>query len=117
MDNGDIFYWPARLFFYQNTTITQILSVAEATAGGDFLKSITGMPMLILSRLSEFADDEKPLLDFDETLEFLKGFIEGRVDPASNSNVKKTFQLNVVRKPLDAAELDAFLAITAKIGR
>ena len=110
-----MFYWPARLF-YQNT-ITQILSAAEATAGGDFLKSITGKPMLILSRLSEFADDEKPLLDFDETLEFLKGFIEGRVDPASNSNVKKTFQLNVVRKPLDSAELDAFLAITAKIGR
>jgi hypothetical protein len=71
----------------------------------------------LFSRLSEFVGDEKPsLLDFDETLEFLKDHIGGRVDPSSNSNVKKTFQLHVARKPLDAAELGSFVAVTAKIG-
>jgi hypothetical protein len=112
IDNGDLFYWPARMF-YQNT-INQILSSAEAIAGGDFLKNLS---MILLSRLSEFVGDEKPSLwDFDETLEFLKDHIEGRVDPSSNSNVKKAFQLHVLRKPLDAAELDSFVAVTAKIG-
>jgi hypothetical protein len=115
MDNGDLFYWPVRMF-YQNT-INQILSsTEEATADGDFLKNLSGKPLILLSRLSEFVGDEKPLLDFDETLEFLKDHIEGRVDPSSNSNVKKTFQLHVMRKPLDAAELDSFVAVTAKIG-
>jgi hypothetical protein len=114
MDNGDLFYWPARMF-YQNT-INQILSSAEATAGGDFLKNLSGKPLILLSRLSKFVGDEKPLLDFDETLEFLKDHIEERVDPSSNSNVKKTFHFYVVRKPLDAAELDSFVAVTAKIG-
>ena len=61
---------------------------------------------------------EEPLLDFDETLAFLKEYIDGRVDPSSSSSVKKTFQVHIVRKPLTAEEeLDSFIAISAKIPR
>jgi hypothetical protein len=59
----------------------------------------------------------EPLLDFDETLAFLKEYFDGRVDPSSSSSVKKTFQVNIVRKPLTAEELDSFIAISAKIVR
>ncbi len=61
---------------------------------------------------------QEPLLDFDETLAFLKEYIDGRVDdPSSSSSVKKTFQVNIVQKPLTAEDLDSFIAISAKIPR
>jgi copper chaperone CopZ len=114
MENGDMLYWPARMF-YQNS-INTILSAAEATAGGEYLKNVTGKPMIIMSRLADIGVQE-PLLDFDETIAFLKEYINGRIDPSSSSSVKKTFQLNVVRRPLTAEELDSFIAISAKISR
>ena len=114
MENGDMLYWPARMM-YQNS-INTILLAAEATTGGEYLKNVTGKPMIFMSRLAESGVQE-PLLDFDETLAFLKEYIDGRVDPSSNSSVKKTFQVNIVRKPLTAEELDSFIAISAKIPR
>ena len=62
-------YWPARMM-YQNS-INTILLAAEATTGGEYLKNVTGEPMIFISRLAESGVQE-PLLDFDETLAFLK---------------------------------------------
>ena len=66
----------------------------------------------ILSRLSKVKDS---LLTFDEVVDFLQPFIQGRTDESSNENPKWTFDLNIIRRVLTEVELDALLAISAKI--
>lgn len=51
MNNGDMMYWPARMFY--QPIINSILIAAGATAGGEFLKNAAGKPMIIMSRLAD----------------------------------------------------------------
>ena len=56
------------------------------------------------------------LLSFDEVVEFLQPFIQGRrTDESSNGTPKRTFDLSIVRRVLRKVELDALNAISAKI--
>jgi hypothetical protein len=80
-----------------------------------FLKTAKGRPLIVLSRLSKVKPDS--LLSFKEIDEFLPTFfIQGRTDEASNTTPKKLFDLNVIRSTLSDLELDALIAISAKIG-
>jgi hypothetical protein len=79
-----------------------------------FLKTANGRPLIVLSRLSKVKPDS--LFSFKEIDEFLPTFIQGRTDEASNTTPKKVFELNVIRTTLSDLELDALIAISAKIG-
>ena len=67
---------------------------------------------IVLSRLTKMKDS---LLSFDEVVEFLQPFIQGRTDESSNGTPKRTFDLSIVRRVLTEVELDALVAISAEI--
>ena len=111
LPNGDMFYWPSRIF-YPNQ-VSNIMNAANVTTGSEFLKTGYGKPLIIFSRLSETFPD--PILKFDEVVSYLKEFIHGRSDEASIGNPKKTFSITVQAKPLNEIQIDALVAISAKI--
>jgi hypothetical protein len=112
MPNGDFFYWPARMLYPH-----QVAAVMDAQgnihpSSAQFLQTSNGRPLIVLSRLSKVKDS---LLTFDEVVDFLQPFIQGRTDESSNGTPKRTFDLNIIRRVLTEVELDALLAISAKI--
>ena len=111
LPNGDFFYWPGRIF-YPNQ-VTNIMNSANVTTGSEFLKAANGKPLIIYSRFSETLPD--PLLKFDESIQYLKQFIEGATDEASSGNPKKTFHITVQRKPLNEMQVDALVVISSRI--
>jgi hypothetical protein len=113
LPNGDFFYWPGRIF-YPNQ-VTNIMNSANVTTGSEFLKAANGKPLIIYSRFSETLPDT--LLKFDESIEYLKQFIEGATDEASSGNPKKTFHITVQRKPLNEMQVDALVVISSRIYR
>jgi hypothetical protein len=111
LPNGDIFYWPGRIF-YPNQ-VSNIMNSANVTTGAEFLKGGNGKPLIIYSRFSETPPD--PLLQFDESMQYLKEFIEGTTDEASSGSPKKTFHITVQRKPLNEMQVDALVVISSRI--
>lgn len=111
LPNGDMFYWPSRIF-YPNQ-VSNIMNASNVTTGSEFLKTGYGKPLIIFSRLSETLPD--PILKFDEVVNYLKEFIHGRQDEASIGNPKKIFSITVQAKPLNEMQIDALVAISAKI--
>ena len=111
LPNGDMFYWPSRIF-YPNQ-VSNIMNAANVTTGSEFLKTGYGKPLIIFSRLSETLPD--PILKFDEVVNYLKEFIHGRQDEASIGSPKKIFSITVQAKPLNEMQIDALVAISAKI--
>lgn len=111
LPNGDLFYWPGRIF-YPNQ-VTNIMNSANVTIGSEFLKAANGKPLIIYSRFSETLPD--PLLKFDESMQYLKQFIEGATDEASSGNPKKTFHITLQRKPLNELQIDALVVISSRI--
>lgn len=114
MANGDMFYWPVRMLY-----ANQVATTMEAVGGihpesAEFLTTSNGRPLIVLSRLSKVKKDA--LLTFDEINEFLATYIQGREDDGSKSSPKKIFDLNIERRALSVPELDALVAISAKIG-
>jgi hypothetical protein len=114
MANGDMFYWPARMLY-----ANQVATTMEAVGGihpesAEFLTTSNGRPLIVLSRLSKVKKDA--LLTFDEINEFLTTYIQGREDDGSKSSPKKIFDLNIEKRALSVPELDALVAISAKIG-
>ena len=112
MPNGDFFYWPARMLYPH-----QVAAVMDAQgnihpSSAQFLQTSNGRPLIVLSRLSKVKDS---LLTFDEVVDFLQPFIQGRADESSNGTPKRTFDLNIIRRVLTEVELDALFAISAKI--
>jgi len=112
MPNGDFFYWPARMLYPH-----QVAAVMDAQgnihpSSAQFLQTSNGRPLIVLSRLSKVKDS---LLTFDEVVDFLQPFIQGRTDESSNGTPKRTFDLNIIRRVLTEVELDALVAISAKI--
>ena len=111
LPNGDIIYWPSRMF-YPNQ-VTNIMNASNVSVGSEFLKGSYGKPLIVFSRLSETAPD--PLLKFDEVVDYLKEFVDGRPDEASSGNPKKNFHLTIQKKPLNETQLDALIAISSRI--
>ena len=111
LPNGDFFYWPGRIF-YPNQ-VTNIMNSANVTTGSEFLKAANGKPLIIYSRFSETLPD--PLLKFDESIQYLKQFIQGATDEASAGTPKKTFHITVQRKPLNELQIDALVVISSRI--
>ena len=110
MPNGDFFYWPSRMLYAH-----QVAAVMDAQgnihpSSAQFLQTSNGRPLIILSRLSKVKDS---LLTFDEVVDFLQQFIQGRTDESSNGSPKRTFDLNSIRRVLTEVELDALVAISA----
>ena len=114
MPNGDYFYWPARMLYSHQVATTMEAAGNILPESASFLKTANGRPLIVLSRLSKVKPDS--LLSFKEIDEFLPTFIQGRTDEASNTTPKKIFDLNVIRSTLSDLELDALIAISAKIG-
>ena len=113
MPNGDYFYWPARMLYSHQVATTMEAAGNILPESASFLKTANGRPLIVLSRLSKVKPDS--LLSFKEIDEFLPTFIQGRTDEASNTTPKKIFDLNVIRSTLSDLELDALIAISAKI--
>ena len=65
----------------------RILDVAGNThsSSAQFLQTSNGRPLIVLSRLFKVKDS---LLTFDEVVEFLQPFIQGRTDESSNGTPK-----------------------------
>ena len=84
----------------------RILDVAGNThsSSAQFLQTSNGRPLIVLSRLFKVKDS---LLTFDEVVEFLQPFIQGRTDESSNGTPKRTFDLSIVRRVLTEVELDS----------
>jgi hypothetical protein len=113
LPNGDSFYWPARMLYAHQVATVMDAAGNIQPASAQFLQTSNGRPLIVLSRLSKVKDS---LLTFDEVVEFLPTFIQGRTDESSNGTPKRTFDLNIVRRVLREDELDALVAISAKIG-
>ena len=111
LPNGDMLYWPSKMF-YPNQ-VSNIMSAANVSGGSEFLKAGYGKPLIVFSRFSETLPD--PLLKFDEVVPYLKEYIEGRTDEASQGNPKRTFHISLQRKPLNEMQIDALIAISARI--
>jgi hypothetical protein len=95
----------------------QVAAVMDAagnvhSSSAQLLQTSNGRPLIVLSRLSKMKDS---LLSFDEVVEFLQPFIQGRTDESSNGTPKRTFDLSIVRRVLTEVELDALVAISAEI--
>jgi hypothetical protein len=111
LPNGDMLYWPSKMF-YPNQ-VSNIMGAANVSGGSEFLKAGYGKPLIVFSRFSETLPD--PLLKFDEVVPYLKEYIEGRTDEASQGNPKRTFHISLQRKPLNEMQIDALIAISARI--
>ena len=111
LPNGDLIYWPSRMF-YPNQ-VSNIMNASNVSVGSEFLKGSYGKPLIVFSRLSETVPD--PLLKFDEVVDYLKEFVDGRPDEASSGNPKKNFHLTIQKKPLNETQLDALIAISSRI--
>ena len=112
LPNGDFFYWPARMLYAYQAAAVMDAAGNTHSSSAQFLQTSNGRPLIVLSRLSKVKDS---LLTFDEVVEFLQPFIQGRTDESSNGTPKRTFDLSIVRRVLTEAELDALVAISAKI--
>ena len=112
LPNGDFFFWPARMLYAYQVAAVMDAAGNIHSSSAQFLQTSNGRPLIVLSRLSKVKDS---LLTFDEVVEFLQPFIQGRTDESSNGTPKRTFDLSIVRRVLTEVELDALVAISAKI--
>jgi hypothetical protein len=112
LPSGDYFYWPTRMFYAHQVNAAMDGAGNIHPSSAQFLQTSNGRPLIVLSRLSKVKDN---LLSFDEVVEFLQTFIQGRIDESSNGTPKRTFELNIVRRVLTEVELDALVAISARI--
>ena len=113
LPNGDNFYWPARMLYPHQVGAVMNAFKHIHPSSAEFLQTSNGRPLIALSCLSKVKDT---LLSFHEVVEFLQNFIQDRTDESSNGTPKKTFDLNIVRRVLTEAELDALVAISPTIG-
>ena len=112
LPNGDFFYWPARMLYAHQVAAVMDAAGNIHSSSAQLLQTSNGRPLIVLSRLSKMKDS---LLSFDEVVEFLQPFIQGRTDESSNGTPKRTFDLSIVRRVLRKVELDALVAISAEI--
>ena len=113
LPNGNFFYWPARMLYaHQVAAVMDAAGNIHSSSAQLLQKTSNGRPLIVLSRLSKMKDS---LLSFDEVVEFLQPFIQGRTDESSNGTPKRTFDLSIVRRVLTEVELDALVAISAEI--
>ena len=112
LPNGDFFYWPARMLYAHQVAAVMDEAGNIHSSSAQLLQTSNGRPLIVLSRLSKMKDS---LLSFDEVVEFLQPFIQGRTDESSNGTPKRTFDLSIVRRVLRKVELDALVAISAEI--
>ena len=112
--DGDLFSWPGKMIYISTVQALLRADGVDSKATADFMKDETNRPVILFSSLSEVAS---PLLTFPESMQFLKEYVQGRVDETSNTNPKKTFDILLKRKQLSETDMDGLIVLSATIYR
>ena len=110
-DDGDRFFWPARMFYPHKVNEFMTNAGVIAMSSSSFLRDPQNKPLIVLSFMSKCDTEDS----FDDADEFLRNLIHGAVDPGSNANPKKLYSLVVTTQPLSADQISALVAISAAI--
>ena len=110
-DDGDRFFWPARMFYPHKVNEFMTNAGIISMGSSSFLRDPQNKPLIVLSFMSKCDTEDS----FDDADEFLRNMIHGSVDPASNANPKKLYSLVVTTQPLSADQISALVAISAAI--
>ena len=110
--NGDVFAWPGKMMYIN--TVQGLIRAHGIEATADFMKDDNNRPVILFSSLSEVTT---PLLNFHESIEFLKEYVQGKNDETSNTNPKKTFDILLKRKQLSDSDMDGLIILSETIYR
>ena len=111
MDDGDRFFWPARMFYPHKVNEYMANAGITLMSSSSFLRDAQNKPIIILSFMSKCDTDDS----FEDADNFLRNMIHGAVDPGSNATPKKLYSLVVSTQPLTADQVPALVAISAAI--
>ena len=111
MDDGEKFFWPSRMFYAAKINDLMMEASISDVNASTFLRDQQKRPIIILSFMSKCDSNAT----FDDANDFLRRYIQGRIDPSSNTSPKKVYNLICTTTQLKSNQIAALVAISPKI--